>query len=117
MRRRPSRRSTLASMSADTRVMIAPTLRQAMRMSSVTAVLEVCTASQATLSSKSRVCPASWRAQGTSATVGPWVGQSTLTPRSAGSTASHPDPQPASSAGLALGHSPAPGFHSARTGA
>jgi hypothetical protein len=38
---------------------MAPTLRQAMRMSWVTAVLEVFTASQATVSSKAKVCPAS----------------------------------------------------------
>ena len=44
-----------ASMSAETRVMIAPTVRHATRISSVTAVLEHCTASQATVSSKSRV--------------------------------------------------------------
>lgn len=35
-------------MSAQTRVMIAPTVRQAIRISSVTAGLEPCTASQAT---------------------------------------------------------------------
>ena len=45
-------------MSAQTRVMIAPTVRQAIRISSVTAVFEHCVASQATVSSKSRVCPA-----------------------------------------------------------
>jgi hypothetical protein len=35
-------------MSAQTRVTIAPTVRQAIRISAVTAVLEHCTASQAT---------------------------------------------------------------------
>jgi hypothetical protein len=42
-------------MSAWTRVMIDPTDRHAIRRSSVTAVLEHCTASHATVSSKSRV--------------------------------------------------------------
>lgn len=44
--------------SATTRVMIAPTVRQAHRRSSVTALLLVCTVSQATVSCKARVCPA-----------------------------------------------------------
>jgi hypothetical protein len=44
-------------MSAQTRVRIAPTVRQAMRISSLTADFEQVTASQATVSSKSRVCP------------------------------------------------------------
>ena len=39
-------------------VMIEPTVRHAMRISSVTAVLEHCTASQATVSSKAQVWPA-----------------------------------------------------------
>lgn len=77
MRRRSARRSTWASMSADTLVTIAPTLRQATRISSTTALFEHCTASQATVSSKARVCPAPWRAQGTWVTVTPWTGQFT----------------------------------------
>jgi hypothetical protein len=44
-------------MSADTRATIAPTVRQAMRINSTTAVFEHCVASQATVSSKSWVCP------------------------------------------------------------
>jgi hypothetical protein len=39
-------------MSAETRATIAPTVRHAMRISSVTADFEQCTASQATVSSK-----------------------------------------------------------------
>ena len=58
MRRSPARRSTVASTSAWTRVTIAPTVRQAMRISSVTAVFEHRTASQATVSSKAQVWPA-----------------------------------------------------------
>ena len=46
-------------------------------MSSETADFGVWVTSQATWSSKARVWPAPWRAQGTWATVGPWVGQST----------------------------------------
>jgi hypothetical protein len=42
-------------MSAWTLVMIDPTVRHAIRISSVTAVLEHCTTNQATVSSKSRV--------------------------------------------------------------
>ncbi len=42
-------------MSTRTRVMIEPTVRHAIRISSVTAVLEHCTANQATVSSKCRV--------------------------------------------------------------
>jgi hypothetical protein len=58
IRRRLAKRSTCPSISAHTRVTIRPTLRQATRSSSVTAVLEQATASQATVSSKSRVWPA-----------------------------------------------------------
>ena len=57
--------------------MMAPTLLQAMRISSLTVDFGVWVTSQATVSSKSRVWPAPWRAQGTWATVGPWVGQFT----------------------------------------
>ncbi len=42
-------------MSAHTRVMIAPTVRQAIRITCVIAVLEHCVANQATCSSKPRV--------------------------------------------------------------
>ena len=58
-------------MSADTRDKIAPTVRQAIRINSVTAVLEHWVASHATVSSKSRVWPTPWRAHGTWSTVGP----------------------------------------------
>jgi hypothetical protein len=52
-------------MSAETRVTIAPTVRHAIRISSVTAVFEHVTASHATWSSYARVWPASCRAHGT----------------------------------------------------
>jgi len=58
-------------MAALTRATIDPTVRHAIRSSSQTADLEVRTASQAARSSKSRVWPALWRAQGTAMTVGP----------------------------------------------
>ena len=61
----------LASMSLWTRVKIAPTVRQAIRINSVTADFEHFTANHATVSSNSRVCPAPWRAHGAWATVGP----------------------------------------------
>ena len=48
----------VASMSALTRVTIEPTVRHATRNSSITALFEVRTASQAARSSKSRVWPA-----------------------------------------------------------
>ena len=75
IRAKPANRSTWTSMSAWTRVMMAPTVRQAIRNSSVTADLEHWTASQAQVSSKARVWPAPWRAQGTWATTIPWVRQ------------------------------------------
>ena len=53
------------SVSAQTRATIAPTVRQAIRINSHTAVFEHATASQATVSSKAKVCPAWWRAHGT----------------------------------------------------
>jgi hypothetical protein len=65
MRRKSAKRSTVASMSAWTRVTIAPTVRQATRSSSVTADFEHWMASQATVSSNGLVCPAPCRAQGT----------------------------------------------------
>jgi hypothetical protein len=48
MRRGPANRSTPAIASDATRVMIAPTVRHAIRISSITALLEHTTASQAT---------------------------------------------------------------------
>src|SRR5450756_595632 len=77
MRRRPSKGSWAARASSTTRVMIDPTVRHATRSSSPTADFEVWVTSQAIWSSKSLVWPAPWRAQGTCATVGPWVGQFT----------------------------------------
>jgi|GEM_PF-1261176 hypothetical protein len=56
-------RSVPAIASALTRVMIDPTVRQATRISSRTAVLEQHTVNWATVSSKAYVCPAPWRAQ------------------------------------------------------
>ena len=55
MRRSPSRRSARASTSTQTRAMIAPTVRQAMRISCVTAVFEHRVTSQATVWSKASV--------------------------------------------------------------
>ena len=55
--------------------MIAPTVRHAMRISSVTALFEHCVASQATVWSKARVCPAPCRAHGTCATTTPCSAQ------------------------------------------
>ncbi|BBY44203.1 hypothetical protein MCEL_46670 [Mycolicibacterium celeriflavum] len=58
MRRRPANRSKVFSVSAQTRATIAPTVRQATRINSHTAVFEHATANQATVSSKAKVCPA-----------------------------------------------------------
>ena len=58
IRRRFANRSTVLSTSAQTRATIAPTVRQAIRISSHTAVFEHATASHATVSSKPKVCPA-----------------------------------------------------------
>lgn len=56
-RRRPAHWSCRTSASAQTRVMIAPTVRRAIRIRSVTGVLEHGVASQATCSSNPRLCP------------------------------------------------------------
>src|SRR6478609_4283895 len=82
IRRRPPNRSMLFWVSFHTLATIAPTVRQAIRINSHTAVFDHATASQATVSSKAKVCPAWWRAHGTATTVGPWVGQ--FTPRRIG---------------------------------
>jgi hypothetical protein len=58
MRRKFANWSTVISASAQTRATIAPTVRQAMRINSHTAVFEQATDSQATVSSKAYVCPA-----------------------------------------------------------
>jgi hypothetical protein len=73
----PSKGSAAARASATTRATITPTVAQATRTTSTTAVFELCTASHATRSSKARVCPAPWRAHGTAATVTPWWSQTT----------------------------------------
>jgi len=52
-------------------------VRQAIRISSQTAVLEVLTVSQAHWFSKARVKFESWRAHGTAATTTPWALHST----------------------------------------
>ena len=78
MRVRLSRGSTSALASATTRLAIAPTVRHATRISCCTADFEQCVASHAAMSSKARVWPAPWRAQGTEATTTPWSGQVTL---------------------------------------
>ena len=57
IRRRPPNRSMLHLVSAQTRATIAPTVRQATRINSHTAVFEHATASQATVSSKAKVVP------------------------------------------------------------
>jgi hypothetical protein len=57
--------------------MIAPTVRQAMRINWVTAVFEHWVTSQPTVWSKANVCPAPWRAQGTCATTTPCSAQRT----------------------------------------
>ena len=54
----PASRSVELSTSSHTRAMIAPTVRHAMRISSVAALLEVCVANHATCWSKTVVCPA-----------------------------------------------------------
>ena len=77
MRRSPASRSTPACVSAQTRATMAPTLRQAMRINSTTAVFEHTVASHATVWSKPRVCPAPCRAHGTAATTTPRTGQHT----------------------------------------
>ena len=77
IRRRFANRSTVLSVSAQTRATIAPTVRHAIRISSHTAVFEHATANHATVSSKPKVCPAVCRAHGTATTVGPCSGQFT----------------------------------------
>ncbi len=77
IRVRPANRSCSASVSAQTRETTEPTVRHATRINSVTAVLEVWVANQATCSSKASVCPESCRAYGTCATTTPCSGQDT----------------------------------------
>jgi len=94
IRRRPPNRSMLFSVSFHTLATIAPTVRQAIRINSHTAVFEHATASQATVSSKAKVCPAWWRAHGTATTVGPWVGQFTRGASASSTTCTVPQSRP-----------------------
>lgn len=80
MRVRFSNGSNFAAVSFNARSMIDPTVRQAMRISLVTANLEVWVASQEICCSKILVRPAWWRVQGTAATVTPCSGQRTRGP-------------------------------------
>jgi hypothetical protein len=83
------------------------TVRHAIRISTQIAVFEVLTVSHATVSSKLRVNPASWRAHGTAATT---TSRAPCTPRAARRPPrSRPwsgDPAPASAAAHRPGHSP-----------
>ncbi len=73
----PASGPAAASCSAVTRAMMCPTVRQEMRISWVMVVLEQAAASQATWSSKNRVCAAPCRAHGTAAVTTPCSGQAT----------------------------------------
>jgi hypothetical protein len=84
----------LFSVSFHTLATIAPTVRQATRINSHTAVFEHATASQATVSSKAKVCPAWWRAHGTATTVGPWAGQFTRGASASSTTCTVPQSRP-----------------------
>ncbi len=77
IRRRPSRGPLRACASATTRVTIAPTLRQAMRISSSTAERLACFASHATWSSNIKLWRARCLAQGKDTTTIPCSGQRT----------------------------------------
>jgi len=90
IRRSPANRSCTFSTSVHTRATIAPTVRQAIRINSHTAVFEHCTASHATVSSKPWVCPALCRAHGTAITVAPCSGQSTRGASASSSTCTVP---------------------------
>jgi len=70
-------RSRPALASAATRSQMRPTVRHAIRISWQIALFDVLTTSQAACSSKLRVNPAWWRAQGTAATTTPWTLHST----------------------------------------
>jgi hypothetical protein len=77
MRRSPANRSVAATASPATRAMMVPTVRQEIRISAVIVVFEHAAASQATWSSKKRVCAAPWRAHGTAAVITPCAGHDT----------------------------------------
>jgi hypothetical protein len=95
MRADIANRSTTASTSALTRVAIAHHGDPRDRNSSTTADFEVCTASQARVSSKARVCPAACRAHGAATTVGPSFGQLTRGASASRTFAPDPDHTPA----------------------
>ena len=94
IRRRPANRSTVFSVSAQTRATIAPTVRQAIRINSHTAVFEHATASHATVSSKRERVPGVVRAHGTATTVGPWAGQFTRGASASSTTCTVPQSRP-----------------------
>jgi hypothetical protein len=71
IRRSPANRSQASPASAVTRAMMTPAVRQEIRISAVIAVFEHAAASQATWSSKNRVCAAPCRAHGTAAVITP----------------------------------------------
>ncbi len=73
----PSSRSPSASTSAQTRAVIDPTVRHAMRINSVIALFEDWVASHVMVSSKSRGCAAPCLAHGTCATTTPCSGHGT----------------------------------------
>src|SRR6476619_2057808 len=103
IRRRPPNRSMLFWVSFHTLATIAPTVRQAIRINSHTAVFDHATASQATVSSKATVCPAWWRAHRTATTVGPWLGQFTRGASASSTTCTVPQSRPRHHQRLALG--------------
>jgi hypothetical protein len=77
MRRSPANRSLAASASPATRAMMVPAVRQEIRINAVIVVFEHAAASQATWSSKNRVCAARCRAHGTAAVITPCAGHDT----------------------------------------
>ena len=92
MRRSPARRSVAAAASPATRAMMVPTVRQEIRISCVIVVFEHAAASQATWSSKNRVCAAPCRAHGTAAVITPCTGQATRGAAASSRPAPCPDP-------------------------
>ena len=112
--RRTGRRCLSAS--AQTRATIAPTVRHAIRISSHTAVFEHATASQATVSSKSRVCPACGAPTAPPPPSARGWGSSPAARRPPATPAPCPDPGPASGAGPHPGRTTAPSARSGRSG-
>ena len=97
-------------------LMIEPTVGQAMRINRLTLVLEVVVASQATVSSNARVCPASWRAQGTATTTTPCCAQRIRGCGLAGTRGWCPGPTSATGVGRGRGRSGGSGSGRPRTG-